>query len=85
MWLRMSPGRSASALRHYNVSSAAAVCRQMHMKADADIAESVLAHDKRNRVQQAYERTCHLEARVKLMQAWATYLEPEVEAMALAA
>jgi len=54
-------------------------------KADADVAGRVLTHDKRNRVQQADERTRHLEARSPLMQARATYLQPESVAMPLAA
>jgi integrase len=41
---------------------------------DPDIAESVLAHDKRGAVQKAYERTRHYDARVPLMQAWASFL-----------
>ncbi|SAK77780.1 phage integrase [Caballeronia arationis] len=54
------------------------------LKVDADIAESVLAHDKRGAVQKAYERTRHFDARVMLMQAWADYLrEPAAKVLPL--
>ncbi|MFP3551954.1 tyrosine-type recombinase/integrase [Paraburkholderia sp. SIMBA_049] len=45
------------------------------LRVDPDIAESVLAHDKRGAVQKAYERTRHFEARVPLMSAWAGYID----------
>jgi integrase len=43
--------------------------------ASADVAESVLAHDKRSKIRQAYERTRFYEQRVPLMAAWADFLD----------
>jgi integrase len=40
-----------------------------------EIAESVIAHDKRGKDQQTYERTRFLNERVSIMQAWADYLD----------
>ncbi|SAL24994.1 phage integrase [Caballeronia terrestris] len=48
-------------------------------KAEPDVAESVLAHDKRGAVQKSYERTRHLDARRPLMETWAIFLDTPVE------
>jgi integrase len=55
-----------------------------HLHTDVDVAESVLAHDRRGGVQRAYERTRHFETRVPLMQAWADFLaEPKAKVFPL--
>lgn len=40
-----------------------------------DVIERQLAHDERNKVRAAYNRAEHLQARRKMMQAWADYLD----------
>ena len=42
---------------------------------DADVIERQLAHAERNKVRAAYHRSEYLEARRKMMQAWADYVD----------
>jgi integrase len=44
-------------------------------QASPDVAEAVIAHDKRPKVQQAYERTRFFEQRVPLMTQWADFID----------
>ena len=46
-------------------------------RVDADVLEAQLAHAKKDEIQAAYDRTQFLEARHKLVQAWADYLEAQ--------
>jgi len=41
----------------------------------SDMIERQLAHAERNRVKAAYNRAQHLPERIKMMQAWADYLD----------
>jgi integrase len=44
-------------------------------QASPDVAEAVISHDKRPKVQQAYERTRFFEQRVPLMTMWANFID----------
>ncbi|SOE92872.1 Integrase [Burkholderia sp. D7] len=44
-------------------------------QASPDVAEACIAHDKRPKVQQAYERTRFFEQRVPLMTMWANFID----------